>query len=61
MDASNSSNQALVAETSQGKPKQKAKPKKDTPKTDAKHLANPSKGKFALKSTSKTKKKSTKT
>ena len=64
MDASSSSIKALVAQSSHGKPKQKAKPKKDTPKTDAKPLANLSKGKSALKSTestSKTKNKSVET
>lgn len=74
MDASGSSSQALVAQSSQGKPKQKAKPKKDSAgnessskpaqKTNSKPLANPSKGKSSSKSiepTSKTKKKSVET
>ena len=64
MDAFGSSSQPLVAQCFQEKPKQKAKPKKDTLKNDSKPPANPSKGKSSLKSTestSKTKRKSVET
>src|SRR5271156_4822970 len=74
MDASGTSSQALVAQSSQGKPKQKGKPKKDSignesssklaQKNDSKPPANPSKGKSSSKSTEstfKTKKKSVET
>ena len=63
-DASGSSSQALVAQNSKGKSKEKVKSKKDTPKKETKPLDNPSKGKDSSKiveSTSKTKKKSSET